>query len=147
MESKSRHSEPGWRPSAIVVAAITALSLAACGQQDDFANNPRPPAPINVSAYVSEQSITVSPDSFGGGPIVVTVTNQSEESQETIVESDGSSRLKQSSGPINPGDTGQIKVLVKQGTYTLRTASGTVEPATMTVGEQRESAQNRVLQP
>ena len=126
------------------------LLAAGCGEQEAYKNNPRPPAPINVSAYISRDRVSVSPSSFGAGPIVLIVTNQSRDSQEAIIETEGSggnSGLTQSTGPINPGDTGQIKLDVTEGTYQLRVQSGTIDPATMTVGSERESAQNKVLQP
>jgi hypothetical protein len=126
------------------------LFVAGCGEQEEYKNNPRPPGPINVSAYISPSRVSVSPSSFGAGPIVLTVTNQSRDSQEAIIETEGSgtnSALTQSTGPINPGDTGQIKVFVREGTYQVRVQGGMVDPATMRVGSQRESAQNEVLQP
>lgn len=130
---------------------LLGLALPACGSQEEsYRNNPRPPAPINVSAYISQDRVSVSPTSFGAGPIVVVVTNQSTTSQEATFEDEGgggSSSVRQSTGPINPGDTGEIKVFVDQGTYTLRTGSGGISPATVTVGGERESAQNKVLQP
>jgi hypothetical protein len=145
------HSTPSSpRRSATGLAAALALVVAGCGEKEAYENNPRPPAPINVSAYISPQRVSVSPSSFGAGPIVLIVTNQSRDSQEAIIETEGSggnSELTQSTGPINPGDTGQIKLDVKQGTYQLRVQSGTIDPATVTVGSERESAQNKVLQP
>jgi hypothetical protein len=114
-----------------------------------YENRPRPPAPINVAAYISGDRVSVSPTSFGAGPIVVVVTNQSSDSQEATFEGEGegSGSVQQSTGPINPGDTGELKVFVDPGSYTLRTSEGGVAPATVTVGAQRESAQNKVLQP
>lgn len=146
---RSRTPEPSGRLIATALTLMCVLPLASCGRQEDFANRPRPPAPINVSAYVSSDGISVSPDTFGGGPIVITVANQSETSQDVTLEGDGPGRsdLAQSTGPINPGGTGQIKVLVEEGTYTLRTVGAGIEPATVSVGARRESAQNRVLQP
>lgn len=144
---RSRTPEPSGRLIATALMVICALPLASCGRQEDFANKPRPPAPINVSAYVSSDGISVSPEAFGGGPVVITVANQSESSQDITLEGDGPSDLAQSTGPINPGGTGQIKVLVEEGTYTLRTVGAGIEPATVSVGARRESAQDRVLQP
>jgi hypothetical protein len=145
------HSTPSSpRRSATGVAAALALLVAGCGEKEAYKNEPRPPAPINVAAYISPDRVSVSPSNFGAGPIVLIVTNQSRDSQEAIIETEGSganSGLNQSTGPINPGDTGQIKLDVKQGTYQLRVRSATIDPATMRVGSERESAQNKVLQP
>jgi hypothetical protein len=133
------------------VAAVAALLAGGCGKQEAYENNPRPPAPINVSAYISPQRVSVSPSTFGAGPIVLVVTNQSPQSQEATVQGAGrasrTSGLTQTTGPINPGDTGQIKLLVQEGTYQVRVDSDSIAPATMVVGSERQSAQNQVLQP
>lgn len=144
------HSTPSSpRRSATGVAAAFLLLVTGCGERERYQNNPRPPAPINVSAYISPDRVSVSPSSFGAGPIVLIVTNQSPDSQEVVIEAESgsNSRLTQSTGPINPGDTGQIKLVVREGTYQLRVENGTIDAATMRVGSERESAQNKVLQP
>lgn len=129
---------------------LAGLALAGCGEEvESYKNNPRPPAPINVAAYISSDRVSISPTSFGAGPIVLVVTNQSSDSQEATFEGEGSGRgnVQQSTGPINPGDTGELKVFVDPGSYTLRASNGRITPATVTVNEERESAQNKVLQP
>jgi hypothetical protein len=129
---------------------LALFALVGCGSEvQRYKNDTRPPTPINVAAYVSADRVSVSPTSFGAGPIVVVVTNQSSDSQELTFEGDGggSGNVQQSTGPINPGDTGELKVFVDPGSYTLRASSGGVAPATVTVGAERESAQNKVLQP
>lgn len=128
-------------------AALSALALAGCGEEERFSNSPRPAPPLNVSAYISPSAVSVSPPRFGAGLVVVTVTNQSAQSQEATLEGGDTGELAQSTGPINPGDTGQLKVRVRQGTYTLRTADGGIDPARVTVSGPRPSAQDEVLQP
>jgi hypothetical protein len=132
--------------SALVAAA--ALALVGCGSEDEYKNELRPPAPINVTAFVSAQKVSVSPASFGAGPIVMIVTNQSNSSQDvTITSEPETASFTQSTGPINPGDTGQIKLDVAQGTYVIKTGDESVRPATLVVGAERTSAQNELLQP
>ncbi len=140
-------------PRLLTVAAVASLALAVpgCGEDDDYKNEPRPPAPINVTAYVSPKRVSVSPSTFGAGPIVLIVTNQSNASQEVTFTSEsagtsGRGDVTQST-LINPGDTGQLKLDVEQGSYVVRTGNETVRPATVTVGPQRKSAQNELLQP
>jgi hypothetical protein len=131
--------------------AAGGLVLAGCGDEDDYKNELRPPAPINVTAFVSANRVSVSPATFGAGPIVVIVTNQSNSSQDVTFQTErdgaGSSDVTQSTGPINPGDTGQIKLDVVEGTYQVRTGNAEIRPATVAVGPERESAQNELLQP
>lgn len=138
------------RAVACTPLAVLVLVVSGCGAKS-YKNELRPPAPINVSAYVSNKAMSVSPNSFGAGPIVVIVTNQSQTSQEATFETDqfGGSQgtIRQSTAPINPGETGQIKLDVRQGNYRLRVGSLAIKPARVTVGSERQSAQNKVLQP
>src|SRR5205823_12066779 len=99
----------------------------------------------------SNSGIAVSPSSFGAGPIVLIVTNQTGASQEITFESNqlGASKpgVTQTTEPINPRGTGQLKGDVSQGRYRVRTGNGDISPAVVTVGPKRQSAQNQVLQP
>ena len=61
----------------LTIALVSGGFLAGCGGSGgDYSNEPRPPAPINVTAAVTDQRISVSPKSFGAGPIVLIVSNQ-----------------------------------------------------------------------
>ena len=149
MERTHRKSRSAWRRVPGVLTTVVAVSaLAGCGQQKYHDRNPRPPAPITITAYISPSRVSVSPASFGAGPITVLVTNHSTSSQEVTFETGGSgSSVTQTTGPINPGDTGEIKLFVREGEYRLRASSGSISPATVMVGGERPSAQNEVLQP
>ena len=128
-----------------------ALLVAGCGDDDDYKNNPRPPSPINITAYVGAKRVSVSPNQFGAGPIVVIVTNQSNSSQDVTFQNDlaggGEGDVAQSTGPINPGDTGQLKLDVVEGKYIVKTGDDAIRPASVNVGPERRSAQNDLLQP
>jgi hypothetical protein len=132
-------------------SALTAVLSAGCGDEDDYANEPRPPAPIVVSAAVTDSRVSVSPKEFGAGPVNLIVTNQTEKAQEITLETDeiGGSEpgIQQRTGPINPGDTATLKADLKTGTYRVATDSTNIKPAALDVGESRESAQNELLQP
>ena len=144
---------PARRALTAAVGLLAAALLAgACGDEDDYENNLRPPVPINVAAYISPTKVSVSPARFGAGPIVVIVTNQSDGSQEVTFENDdlattGGVDVAQTTGPINPGDTGQIKLDVAEGSYRVRVGNQSIRPALVEVGPKRESGQNEVLQP
>jgi hypothetical protein len=149
MERTHRKSRSAWRRVPGVLTAVVAVSVpAGCGEQKYRDTHPRPPAPITISAYISPTRVSVSPASFGAGPITVLVTNNSTSSQEVTFETGGAgSSVTQTTGPINPGDTGEIKLFVREGQYRLRASSGSISPATVMVGGERPSAQNEVLQP
>ena len=131
--------------------SVAAVVIAGCGSEPDYANDPRPPAPINVSASITDNKVTVSPHSFGAGPIVLTIANETHASHRVTLETDelGASTpgLKQSTGPINPDGTSTLKVDVKSGDYQLSADGGQIKPARVQVGARRKSAQNDLLQP
>ena len=51
---------------ATIVALLTAALVSGCGSKD-FANEPRPPAPIETTASIGPRSVDISPDAFGAG--------------------------------------------------------------------------------
>src|SRR5437588_11366578 len=135
----------------MAIALALAALVAGCGGGSNYKNNSRPPAPLNITASVSNAGIAVSPASFGAGPIILIVTNQTGASQEVTIESDelGASKpgVTQTTEPINPRGTGQLQVNVTEGRYRVRAANADIAPAQINVGPQRQSAQNAVLQP
>ena len=132
------------------IALLAPLALAGCGGgEDNYENEPRPPSPINVTAAINDQRISVSPKAFGAGPIVLIISNQTDDEQEVTLETDelGGDEpglAPQSSGPIRPDGTATIKVDVREGTYALKAGPQTVQ---LDVGAPRPSAQNELLQP
>jgi hypothetical protein len=138
------------RSTGAMIALLCTALLAGCGGGDDaYENQPRPAAPINVTAAIADGKISVSPKEFGAGPIVLIVSNQTEDPQELTLETDelGGDEpglAPQSTGEIRPSGTATIKVDVREGTYALRGRTGEVSLA---VGAPRPSAQNELLQP
>jgi hypothetical protein len=132
--------------------ALGAVALAAgCGEEDDYENKDRPPAPIVVSASISGERVSVSPRRFGAGPVTLIVTNQTESAQELTLETDeigGSGPgIEQETGPISPGDTASLKADLRQGTYRVAVNGRGIAEAALDVGEPRETAQDQLLQP
>jgi hypothetical protein len=136
----------------VLGATGAALLVAGCGSSSDYANNPRPPSPITITAAISGKRVEVSPRRFGAGPITLVVTNQTGRSRDLVLETDtgggsGQAGIRQRTGPINPQGTASLKADLRQGHYTIRVRSGTIQPASLVVGRQRASAQNQLLQP
>ena len=140
---------------ALVVAtagAIAALAIAGCGGDDErYADRPRPPAPINIVASISNDGITVSPRRFGAGPITVLVTNQTGAAQRLTLESvdrigEGPG-IAQETSPINPRDTARLSADVRPGRYRLQVDAGDIRGARLTVGPRRPTSQNELLMP
>jgi hypothetical protein len=131
----------------IGVAALVALFLAACGE-DDFPNEPRPPAPISVTAKVDSKRVVVSPKSFGAGLVDFTVSNQSDDPVRlTLVGPEPDDNA--SSAEIPPdGGVGDLKAELVEGDYEVNAGDrSSARPASLEVGPQRESSQNDLLLP
>ena len=133
-----------------LTAVLAAALLTGCGGgDDDYANNPRPPAPINVTAAITDRGITVSPTEFGAGPVVFIIANQLDEATKVTLESDtsGGPGIKQTTSPINPDGTATLKVDMKTGDYEVRVDADKIRAAALKVGASRTSAQDELLQP
>jgi len=153
----------------LLLSASGLALLSACGDDDQYQNQPRPPTPIVISGSVNDQRLSVSPRRFGAGPVTLVVTNQTEGPQvvtlETAQEPGGGPGIKQSTGPINPGDTARLQANLTSGQYRVcarppddeqnsrpdapscATAAGGISDAVVDVGAERPTAQDTLLQP
>jgi hypothetical protein len=143
------------RQAAVAACAlVSALAVTACGGSGQtYKNAQRPPTPIVISAAIDGHRVSVSPKRFGAGPITLVISNQSNATQQVTLEtvdtaqSTGPGETAVQTGPINPRETASVKAVVKPGTYELHTAGDNVAGARITVGRERPSAQNDLLQP
>lgn len=148
-------SGTGRRASTLACALIAAGALTSCGSDDSskYANAQRPPKPIVVSASINDDSIEVSPKKFGAGPITLIISNQSTASQQVTLETEddpggsGPGAKAIQTGPINPRETASVKGDVNQGSYTLHVGGDEIHAARVTVGKERPSAQDDLLEP
>jgi hypothetical protein len=120
--------------------------LAACGE-DDFENQPRPAATIELGARVSEGRVEVSPSkasAVGAGLANFTVSNQSD--QPVSLTLDGPTEAV--GDPIPPGGVGDLKAELAQGKYEVGAGEESDALAdTLRVGAPRPSSQNDLLLP
>ena len=139
------------RMRAGAMATLVIIALAGCGADDGYRNDPRPPAGIVLTASISDQRISVSPRSFGAGPISLVVVNQTSAAQRVTLESadpaGSGPGLKQETAPISPRDTATLKADVEPGRYSVHVAGDGIAAAALRVGPDRASAQNDLLQP
>lgn len=138
----------GWARSASLVLA-GALLVAGCGGGKHFKNEPRPPVPVQLTGVVTDRGVTVSPSRVGGGPIILIVSNQTNEPHTLTLEGNGST---DSVGPVNPLGTGKLQQTVSPGTYTLKAGStqataNDLPPGTLTVKKQRQSSSSTLELP
>ncbi|MBB4664129.1 hypothetical protein [Conexibacter arvalis] len=137
----------------MVGAMCVAMLVVGCGSSDDYANDPRPPRPQNVSVSVNDKRVHVSPAVIGAGPVTLTVANLSSRSRDVRLEAPAGTSsacvdTDTASGPINPQGTARLSVdLVEGDCLVTVTDRGRPRAATLTVGRERPSAQPDLLLP
>ena len=128
------------------VALAAGAGLGACGE-DDFQNRPRPAAPIEISARVSDEDVSISPSrppKVGAGLATITISNQSQEEVSLTLE--GPTDI--ASEPNPPGGTGSIKSELAEGEYEVTGGEqSNAREDLLIVGPQRPSSQNELLLP
>src|SRR5262245_34000189 len=136
-----RRSARGFVYRAWLPMLALAVSASACGSDNtSYKNTPRPPAPINVTAAITNSQIKVSPRRFGAGPIVLIISNQSNDAQSVTFETGGGEAgIRQTTSAINPSGTAQLQIDVHQGTYEVSVEDRRIRPASLRVGERRAS--------
>ena len=143
----------------IGVVGLSGLALAGCGSiGGKAATLVRPPTLINLTVYVNDSRVSVSPTSVGAGPVVFIVTNQASNAEALSISLSGASQPLASTAPINPQGTTQVAVNFRPGDYTIDTATqgGTdaalsvtppIRSAAIHIGRERPSSSNQLLQP
>lgn len=121
---------------------------AGCGG-DDFENEPRPAAAVTLTGVVQDEGVTVSPSEVGGGPVLITISNQTKMAHTLTLE--GGS-MKETVGPVQPQDTATIQATLESGSYEVRAGSPEavvreIPSATLTVGPARDSSADQLLLP
>src|SRR5919198_1937649 len=139
-----RRSARGFVYGAWLPVLALAAGATACGSDNtSYKNTPRRPAPINVTAAITNSQIKVSPRRFGAGPIVLIISNQSSDAQSVTFETGGGGAgIRQTTSAINPAGTAQLQIDLRQGTYQLSVEDHRITPARVRVGKRRASAQN-----
>jgi hypothetical protein len=136
------------RQRAALVLGGVALVVAGCGGSGSYKNDPRPPAPIVLTAAISKDRVSVSPSKFGAGPVSLVITNLTDTAQQVIFETNNTKAgVLQQTGPINPRDTATLKVNAPSGGLVVRVEGDAIKAAKLAVGPSRPSAQNQLLQP
>lgn len=121
---------------------VAAVIVAGCGAED-FPNEPRPPAPVELSGKVSNSKVSIVPGRIGAGLATFTISNQSGEDVQLAFDGPNSA----STDEIPAGGVGQLQFELETGEYAVEPSVPTISAATMTVGAKRPSAQNDLLLP
>jgi hypothetical protein len=148
------------RRTKFATLTVTAIAVSGCGGGSHFANKPRPASPINLTVYVNDTRVSVSPDSVGAGEIIFIVTNQATKTESLSIHPAGNpDQSLASTGPINPQATAQVTVDLHQpgeyeiaagkngGTEAQVAQASPIHPGRLHIGQPRPNASNALLQP
>jgi hypothetical protein len=142
-------SHGGWIRSGALASgiALAAGILAGCGGGQNFADKPRPPAPLYLTGVITSSGVTVSPNRVGAGPVVILVSNQTQAAHTLTL--DGGSIEPVRTNLIGPTDTGTIQTTLAPGTYTVKAGSTKavtkeLPPAHLVIGKQRADSNDQV---
>jgi hypothetical protein len=132
--------------TAAVLAA--GLVVAGCGGED-FANNPRPPVPVELTGVIQPDAVTVSPARIGAGPVLITMSNQTR--TPITITLDGTT-VRDRVGPVPPLDTATIQRTLEPGRYEVQAGSDValpreIRPAELEIGRERRSSSSDLLLP
>ncbi len=147
------------RQITIGILGAAVLAGSGCGGGQTFANRPRPAAPIVLTVYINDARVSVSPTTFGAGPVRFIVANQASRAESLQGQGGGGgSAALADTGPISPQATAQVNVNVGQGEYTVATGTSastdatqaqtsSIQPAHLHVGPPRSNSNDSLLQP
>ncbi len=139
--------------------AATALAASGCGgSAGQSADVARAPTPVNLSVFVSDSRISVSPASLGAGPVIFVVTNQASHSESLAITAAGRSQPLASTAPINPQGTTEVQVDFAPGEYSISSmphgtsqaalsALPPIPPAALHIGPSRNTGGGALLSP
>ena len=103
-----------WRRLVVGAAAVAVVAVAPGLRRGRPPERTRgPPAPIEISANITDQRVVISPDEFGAGTVTIVASNQSQD--EARLTLDGPTLAE--SQPIPAGAVGQLKTILEEGDY------------------------------
>ncbi len=134
---------------AFALLAMGGSIAVGCGGEEDFANDPRPAAPVQLNGVITEKGVSVSPDRVGAGPIILLISNQTDEARTVTLDGGDTTDTV---GPVNPQDVAKLQQTVETGDYTVKAGAAKavakeLQPATLKVGKPRKSSSDQVLLP
>jgi hypothetical protein len=137
------------RGIAALLALVSVTALAGCGD-DDFKNEPRAPLPIELTGVIQPGRVTVSPHRVGAGPVLITISNQTDDPHSVTLS--GGSVAPQRVSEVAPSDTTSIRRTLAPGVYVVTAGEAAavpreIRPARLTVGRERPSSSSDLSLP
>jgi hypothetical protein len=138
-----------WSGAIAFLAAGTLILVASGCGGGDFKNKQRPPVAVELTGVIQQDKVTVSPNSVGAGPVLITISNETKDAHTVTLEGE---TIKERVGPVNPQDTATIQKTLAPGTYEVRAGSAVavpkeIQPALLKVGRARSDSNNKLLLP
>jgi hypothetical protein len=136
------------RSGALASGVLALVALAGCGGGGkDFAGQPRPPAPLQLTGVINDEGVNISPNRVGAGPVVILVSNQTQTAHTLTL--DGGTIAPVRTAPIAPTDTGKIQITLAQGRYIVkagqkRAVVKALRPAQLVIGPKRQDSNDQV---
>jgi hypothetical protein len=125
------------------------LVLGGCGGGGDFKNEPRPAVPIQLTGVITNKEVTVSPNKLGAGPIVLLISNETNQAHTvTLIGPKVNTKIES----VNPQDVGKIQATLLPGQYTVSAGSShavkrPIKDARLSIGAPRPNSSSKVLLP
>jgi hypothetical protein len=126
----------------LLAGIVVAVAASGCGSTD-FANKPRAPARIELTASIGPRAVKVSPVKVGAGPANFTVANLSSNPATLRLSGPSSGATTE----IEAGAVTSVSEELKSGPYQLSAPGSGLRSTTLTVGPERPSSQNKLLLP
>ena len=138
----------GWAREVTLLLAGAAL-IAGCGGGDHFKNEARPPTPVQLTGVITDRGVTISPKQVGAGPVILTMSNQTDSAHTITLEGNGK---RDTVGPVNPLGTAKLQQTLEEGTYTVKAGSkqataNFIPPGELIVTSERPSSSDELLLP
>ncbi|MGB3099403.1 MAG: hypothetical protein WBB30_08950 [Solirubrobacterales bacterium] len=135
------------RTALLAAAAAVALVAAGCGAEE-FPNDPRPPAPVQLSAAVNTKKVLIATTLPNGTPVGAglanfTISNQTSDPVALTF----SGVTDDTTDPIVAEGELNFQLDLVEGPYTVRADDPAINAADFVVGPERPSAQNDLLLP
>jgi hypothetical protein len=135
--------------SGTALLAMAAMTAAGCGGGSHFENKPRPPVPVQLTGVITDKGVTISPDRVGAGPIILLISNQTQQAHTITLDGQNT---QDTVGPINPLDTAKLQQTVEQGAYQVKAGSSRAvskppKPGNIRVGPPRNDSSDQVQLP
>jgi hypothetical protein len=137
------------RTRSVSILLAGSVVIAGCGGGSHFKDKPRPPVPVQLTGVVTDRGVQISPRRVGAGPVILIISNQTQDAHTITLEGNGRTDTV---GPVNPLGTGKLQATLTRGNYTVKAGSRQatsqqIPSGTVTVTRERQSSSGNLELP